>query len=164
MKFSEKTSQGTSTIVRRLNVIDEYTSGIWERPILGNGFGSITYLKDKGTLGRSSHNQYLKIAFETGIFRLVFYLLILIFIYVDPKRKQVERIFQTNSYTQLLTVIILTGLVSNAVLNSRILYCILGCFIGMYILWRIITDDNALEENVYESEYINSLRTQNESQ
>lgn len=163
MKFSEKTSQGTSTVARRLNAIEQYTPGIWERPVLGNGFGSTTFLQSKGILGRSSHNQYLKIAFETGIFRLVFYLSILILIYMDPRRKQIERVFHTNSYSQLLTVVILTGWVSNTVLDSRILYCLLGCFIGMFILRPISTDDNALDENAHESEYINSLRTQNES-
>jgi O-antigen ligase len=163
MNFSEKTSQGTSTVAKRLSAIDQYTPGIMEHPILGNGFGSITFLQAKGILGRSSHNQYLKIAFETGIFHLVFYLFILGLIYMDPKRKQIERAFHTNSYSQLLTVIILAGLVSNAVLNSRVLYCVLGCFIGMFILHRIIIDDNAPGENTHESERISSLRTVNES-
>jgi O-antigen ligase len=157
MKLSEK------TVARRLNAMDQYTAGIRERPILGNGFGSITFLQAKGILGRSSHNQYLKIAFETGIFSLAFYLLLLFLIFTDPRRKQIERIFHTNSYSQLLTVVILAGLASNVVLNSRVLYCVLGCFIGMFILHRIITDDNTLEENIHESECINSLRTENES-
>lgn len=163
MKFSEKTSQGTSTVTRRLNALDQYTSGIWERPILGNGFGSTTFLQAKGVLGKSSHNQYLRIIFETGILRLVFYLLILTLIYMDPKRKKVERRFHTNSYSQLLAVVMLAGLISNTILDSRVLYCVLGCFIGMFILSQRITDDSILEENAHESEYINSQRTQNES-
>jgi O-antigen ligase len=146
MKFSEKTSQGTSTVVRRLNVLDQYKSGIWDHPILGNGFGSITFLQAKEFLGRSSHNQYIRIAFETGIFRLTFYLLILILFYMDPRRKQIERILHTNSYSQLLTVVILFGLVSNTVLNSRVLFCVLGCFIAMLISHQTIIDDLTLEE------------------
>jgi len=162
MELTETTSQGTSTIVERMEALKYYSSEVYEYPILGKGFGSTIILQAKGILGRSSHNQYLQIAFETGIFRLVFYLLLLVSIYIHPRREQIERLLHTNSYSQFLTVVILAGMVSNTVLDLRLLYCVLGCFIAMLISPQIITDDLALEENSKRPEDTNNFIIQDE--
>jgi len=160
MKLTEKTSQGTSTVANRVQLLKYYSSEICDCPILGKGFGSITFLQANGILGYSSHNQYLEIAFETGIFHLAFYLLLLVSIYIHPRRKQIERLLYTNSYTQLLAVIILAGMVSNAVLNSRVLYCVLGCLIAMLIYPQTITDNVPHKENT--EKYTDNLIIQDE--
>jgi len=164
MKLTEKSSHDTSTVAERLQLLKQYSSEICECPILGKGFGSTTILRAKGILDRRSHNQYLKITFETGIFRLAFYLLLLFSIYIHPRRKRIERLLHTNSYAQFITVVMLEGMVSNTVLDSRLLYCVLGYFIAMLISPQIITDDLALEENSQRPEDTNVLRIQNEKQ
>jgi len=133
MKLTEKSSEGESTVANRIDVFKHYSAMIGEHPILGNGFGSITLLQSEGVLGKSSHNQYLKIAFETGLLRLVFYLFLLVSLYFDPRRKRTEQSLQTNSYAQVITSVVLAGMVSNTVLDSRVLYCVMGCFIAMLI-------------------------------
>ena len=162
MKLTEKDSKNKSTVTKRLQVLKQYSAMVCEHPILGNGFGSTTILQDKGLLGRSSHNQYLKIAFETGIFRLAFYLLLLLSIYVHPRRKRIERLLHTNSYAQLLMVVMLASMVSNTVLDSRVLYCIMGCFIAMLIFPQTITANVAVKENTQSSKYTGSPKEQNE--
>lgn len=162
MKLAEKTIDGKSTVAKRMEVFWYYFAMIRERPILGYGFGSKNFLQAKGILSRSSHNQYLEIVFETGIFRLAFFLLFLFSIYIYPGRKRTEQFLCTNSYAQLLTVIILTGMFSSMVLKSRILYCAVGCFIAMLISPQIITDDVALEESSQKPEDAGNLRIQNE--
>lgn len=147
MELTERTSEGKSTVANRLEVLKHYSGMVYEHPILGKGFGSTTMFQDEEILSRSSHNQYLKIAFETGIFRLVFYLFLLVSIYIDPRRKRIEQSLHTNSYAQLLTVVVLAGMVSSGVLDSRVLYCVLGCFIAMLISPQTITVDGALKEN-----------------
>jgi len=162
MKLAEKDYRGKSTVAGRLEVFKRYSAMICERPILGNGFGSITILQSKGVLGLSAHNQYLEIAFETGIFRLVFYLFLLIYIYMDKKRKRIEQFLHTNSYAQLLTVVAFAGMVSNMVLDSRVLYCALGCFIAMLISPQTITSDNVIGESTQNFRHIDNLRMQDE--
>jgi O-antigen ligase len=147
MKLAEKDSKGKTTVGRRWEVTKHYYAMICERPILGNGFGSTTILQDKGLLGRSSHNQYLNIAFETGVFCLIFYLFLLVYIYADLGRKRIEQFFHTNSYIQFLTVVALAGMTSHMLLDSRTLYCILGCFLAMLISPKTMIDD-AIERNM----------------
>lgn len=162
MKLTEKDSKNKSTVANRLQVLKQYSAMVCEHPILGNGFGSTTILQDKGLLGRSSHNQYLKIAFETGIFSLLFYLLLLNSFYIDPRRKQIEQVLHTNLYAQFLAVVILAGMVSNMVLDSRVLYCILGCLLAMLISPKTIIADDIPERNIQSLKYTDNLRIQNE--
>lgn len=163
MKLAEEDSKGRSTIAGRLEVFERYLAMIYEHPILGNGFGSTTIFQDEGILGRSSHNQYLEIAFETGVFRLVFYLFLLVAIHIDPRRKRIEQSLHTNSYVQFLTVVVLAGMVSNTVLDSRVLYCVLGCFIAMLISPKTVTTGDVLMNNTQSLKYVSdSLRIQYE--
>jgi O-antigen ligase len=142
MKFIEKDVKGKSTVADRGRIFLYYYDLVCKHPVLGYGFGSNTYYLKEGSLQRSSHNQYLKIAYETGIFRMLFYLAILLFIYLDSKRKRIQQLFHTNSYIQFLVVVMLAGLVSNTVLDSRVFYCVLGVFIAIIIdHHKFMTDD-----------------------
>jgi len=141
MKLTEKNAEGKSTVNGRLQALKYYSTMTCERPILGHGFGARNIFRAEGVLRLSSHNQYLRIAFETGIFRLAFYLLLLLSIYVHPGRKQTERLLDTNSYAQMFMVVMLAGMVSNTVLNSRVFYCVLGCFIALLISPKVLNED-----------------------
>jgi len=144
MKFTAKSSSGESTIANRLETQKQYLNMIRNRLVFGYGFDSGRAFEDAGVLTRSSHNQYLIVAFESGIFRLGLYLFLIILLYIHPKRKQIEGCLHSNSYAQFVVSIILAGMVSNTVLDSRVLYVVLGCFIGLLVYPQKILSNRAL--------------------
>lgn len=143
MNLAQKDSKGISTVASRWEVNKYYFDMVTRKPIFGNGFDSATILYEKGILIRSSHNQYLQILFETGILGLILYLLLVIRMYIDPRRKKSELLLQTSSYKQFFIFIILQGMFTNMLLDSRVLYCALGCLVVMLIYPEIINTDTA---------------------
>ena len=68
----------------RLQMYQEMAPLIWERPILGNGLGSFTLIRDRESTNPyealEAHNDYLRLSIETGLLGLAAYLVMIVLI------------------------------------------------------------------------------------
>lgn len=136
-KLSDVDVASDRNIRARVEAQKPFYEMISQRPIFGYGIGSRDYYKEKGFLPKSSHSQYLRIAFEYGIFHA--FLLILLFLYpvFSSKRRFVEEMFSMNWILQFSLSSIMLCLVSNTVLQCRIFWLILGVALFFFILPKI---------------------------
>ncbi len=104
-----------------------YLSLVMEKPLLGHGFGSDTYYYENGFILVSAHSQALTCAMEYGVLYPFLFGLLMLQLYRKRSRRGVESVFQTNSISQFVAVV-LFSFALGSYLDLRTFYVILGMF------------------------------------
>ncbi len=87
----------------RMALANRALTAFWERPILGNGIGSVFYL-----LGNYSHNMFTDILAETGIVGLM----IVIALLGHAVRKAIK-LYRAGSLYRFMLILLISGLILN---------------------------------------------------
>ena len=116
----EFASSGTN---ERLEIIINYSNAIIQRPI-GHGVGVAQSYKEMGFFKHSSHNQYLLIAFESGIFGLLLYILYLLNLFNYLKRTH-------RTFSVFVVLLFLYGFVINNLFSFRVVFYSFGVILGL---------------------------------
>ncbi len=106
----------------RVDLALSYIDYIKNRPI-GYGLGVVQRMKASGRFVNSPHNQYVQVAFETGLLGLGFYLALVILLLLK-KTKKIPFIMSIC----IALFLILYGFVSNTILNNRSIYLLIAIY------------------------------------
>ena len=118
----------TDSVQLRLNAQAVYWSLVYEKPLLGHGFGSDTYYKENGSIFLSAHSTALKSAMEYGILYPVVFVLLMFQLYRRRSRRDVESVFQTNAIIQFVFIFLFLFTIAGSVLHDRTFYVVWGVF------------------------------------
>lgn len=116
-----------ASIKKRFATQAIYVSLINEKPLLGHGFGSDTYYLENGSISLSAHSDALTHAMEYGVLYVFVFALLMLQLYWQRNRRGVERVFQTNSISQFVAVVMFLFVVGSF-LNLRTFYVVFGMF------------------------------------
>lgn len=119
--------------VERVVAIAQYAGLVAQRPFGGYGLGSSDNFRERGLLIRSSHNAFIEASLNFGIPYVVAMVVALLATVRHGNRQAVEGGLGTGVVLQLVAAIALTGMVSNTILDSRVLLVALGAVIGALI-------------------------------
>jgi O-antigen ligase len=128
IELTQKTEFGSkNTLLSRVNYWDNMFNLLMERPFLGYGLG---------TAGTTSlvnyvpHNDYLRLAFETGIPTAFLYIMFLFKEFLDHIRRVKTKIFGIIHYSVfvLLVYFIVLSFFQNIVYNQVVFPMVLGLF------------------------------------
>jgi hypothetical protein len=114
----------------RLRAQENYLQLVKRRPLRGYGLGSISSYRDLGVLTKSSHNLFVERAFEFGA---LYILLLGIALYKTYAHEQKIRFVKRVGLDIPLILglfVLVTGMTTNALLDIRYFYCIVGFVIG----------------------------------
>ena len=116
------------SIQARVGAQEAYWSLVKEEPLLGHGLGSNAYYREGNSISKDAHSDALACAMEYGIFYPVCYGLLMLQLYWKRSRRDVERIFRTNSIMQFVFALIFLFVINGGSLHDRAFYVVLGMF------------------------------------
>jgi O-antigen ligase len=114
------------SVLARSEIQNLYLQLINERPILGHGFGAEAEFLEAGILFRTAHSTILTAAMEYGIFFPLFALLLLLLLFVNKNRPNLEKMLGTNAIVQFLAITSLLFVYSGGLLSDRVFLIVLG--------------------------------------
>jgi len=127
-KISTKESiKDDESIEARLGAQTVYRSFIKEKPLLGHGCGSEAYYLENDSILVIAHSEALTCAMEYGVLYPLAFGLLIFQLYRKHSRCGVEIVFQTNSISQFVVVVLFLFVVGS-LLDMRTLYIVLGMF------------------------------------
>lgn len=126
------------SIRERLVAQAVYWSLIKEKPLLGHGLGSDTYYQENGSIFLSAHSQAIACAMEYGVLYPIVCCLLTLQLYRKRGRRDVERVFQTNSIGQFVFILMFLFLINGGLFESRTFYVVLGMFFAAVCCPRYI--------------------------
>lgn len=106
----------------RIDSVMRYVGYVQDHP-LGYGLGATQRMAASGHFLHSPHNQYVIVAFETGVFGLGLYLIWLVSIFAR-KKKQLAWAFAVSVFLFLSFY----GLVSNTLFSNRCIYLLIAVY------------------------------------
>lgn len=113
------------SIEQRTDAQIYYLSQIVEEPLLGQGFGSITYYLGTGELWLTAHSDALAGAFQYGVFYPLCMMLSVAGLCRARRRKLLERALGTNSVIQFTAAFFVLYAYSSPT-ETRVTYIVLG--------------------------------------
>jgi O-antigen ligase len=116
------------SVQQRLGVQVYYLEHIWERPLLGYGFGSKTKYLESGTFWLSPHSDAIAKAFDYGAIYPICLCLMVASLLWKRVRKNVEKTLKTNTVIQFAAAFLVLFLYSSS-MENRVFYIVLGLIV-----------------------------------
>lgn len=105
-----------------------YWTLIKEKPIAGYGLGTESHFLETGYILKSSHSDALTDALEYGVIYPFVLSILMLQLYRKRSRRDVERVFQSNSVFQFVFISLLLYVISGDMLEVRTFYVVWGMF------------------------------------
>lgn len=127
---TEGVLQDTS-VQARISAQKVYLSLIKEKPLTGHGLGSETVYTSTGLIDRASHSQILDFALKYGVLYPIAFTWLTLRMWRNRNRVPIEKYFQTKSILQFVVVLLLLLMISDNLLENRVLFVVLGMFLAL---------------------------------
>lgn len=110
----------------RVFSLQQHATLVAERPFTGYGLGATARLLEAEQVTIATHNEFMEIAVNFGLFYVVLFCALLYGLIKHPQRRHVEGALKSNAYIQIVVVLIVGCLASNTILESRTVIAVVG--------------------------------------